>query len=45
MEQGQDNPLRTRRVRPGDLGSSSGTGEQFNRQGTLLDATAPGRVP
>jgi len=41
MDQGQ-NPLRARRVRPGDLGSNAGNGDQFNRQGTLQEATRLG---
>ncbi len=41
MDGGQ-NPLRARRVRPGDLGSSSGNGDHFNRQGSLRDATRLG---
>ncbi|HEY5155643.1 MAG TPA: EAL domain-containing protein [Acidimicrobiales bacterium] len=38
MESG-DAPRRSRRLRPGDLGTSSGTSDQFNRQGTLSEAT------
>jgi len=41
MDKGQ-NPLRARRVRPGDLGSSSGNGDHFDRQGTLREAVRLG---